>query len=166
MFNTIADALKRCTKEESAQPLWHYLNDFFTVSQVGTGECALYNEVLHHIYRQLGVPLATEKCEGLTKCLTFLGIAIDSLAMELHLPREIRPKGETTDWEAKRSCTKHNLQSITGLLQHAATVVHLSKAFTRQLYELLSITRAQHHRIRLNAEVFSNLAWWLTFLER
>ena len=31
------------------------------------------------------MPVALEKCEGSTTCLTFLGIKIDNEALELHL---------------------------------------------------------------------------------
>ena len=34
----------------------------------------------------LGIPLAPDKVEGPTTCLTFLGIKIDTVAMELPLP--------------------------------------------------------------------------------
>ena len=87
--------------------------------------------------------------------------------MELRLPKEklVRLKGEILEWNSKRSCTKRELQSITGLLQHAATVVHPGRTFIRRLYNLLSITHAHHHHIRLNVEARSDLAWWATFLE-
>ena len=35
---------------------------------------------------RLGVPLPEEKCEGLATHIIFLGIKIDSMAMELRLP--------------------------------------------------------------------------------
>ena len=51
--------------------------------------------------------MATDKCEGPTTCLTFLGIEIDTLAMELRLTQVklARLKGEITAWQGKRSCT-------------------------------------------------------------
>ena len=36
----------------------------------------------------LGVSIAQEKCEGPTTCLTFLGIEIDTQALELRLPAD------------------------------------------------------------------------------
>jgi len=72
---------------------------------------------------------------------------------------------EIVEWNSKHSCTKRELQSITNLLQHAATVVHPGRTFIRRLYDLLSTTCTQHHHIRLNLEARSDLAWWATFLE-
>lgn len=74
-------------------------------------------------------------------------------------------KVEIADWRVKRSCTKRELQSITGLLQHAATVVCPGQTFIRKLYDLLAIIRAPHHHIRLNTEARSDFTWWSLFLE-
>jgi hypothetical protein len=167
LFNALADAIEWLAKIQGASYLWHYLDDYITIGRASTGECTLNYRVLHHVCSKLGVPLAADKCEGLTTCLTFLGIAIDTAAMELRLPQAklARLKGEITAWLKKRSCTKCDLQSITGLLQHAATVVSPGRTFIQCLYNLLAITHAQHHHVRLNADTCSDLAWWSTFLE-
>lgn len=157
VFNALADALQWHVKQDGIQYLWHNLNDFITVGQAGTGECDFNNKVLHHVCKRLGVPLAADKCDGPTTHLTFLGIKIDSWAMELRLPRE-KLKGEIAGWQSKWSCTKRKLQSVTGLLQHAVTVVHQGCTFIQRLYDLLSVSRAHHHHIRLNVEACLDLA--------
>ena len=116
---------------------------------------------------RLGVPVAAEKCEGPTTCLTFLGIEIDTMVMELRLPREKlqRLVQEIGSWQEKRSCKKRELQSLTGQLQHATTVVHSGRTFIRRLYDMLAVTHSAHHHIRLNMDARSDLAWWSMFLE-
>ena len=49
---------------------------------------------------RLGVPLALEKVEGPTTCLTFLGITLDTSSMEIRLPEEklLRIRSEVSRW--------------------------------------------------------------------
>ena len=62
-------------------------------------------------------------------------------------------------WETKKVVCP--VQSLTGQLQHAATVIRPGHTFIRRLYDLLSISQAH---IWLNKEARSDLVWWFTFL--
>ncbi len=46
--------------------VWHYLNDFITIGTTGSGECAFNCQLMSHMCGRLGIPLAPDKCEGLT----------------------------------------------------------------------------------------------------
>ena len=96
-------------------------------------------DVFHHVCERLGIPLAADKCEGPSTCLTFLGIEIDTVEMELRLPAEKLQmlQQEIKSWAEKKSCTRRELQSLTGQLQHAATVVRPGRTFLKRLYDLL-----------------------------
>ena len=50
--------------------------------------CANNLTVIKDICSLLGVPLALEKIEGPTHCLTFLGITLDTQSMQAHLPED------------------------------------------------------------------------------
>ena len=50
-------------------------------------------------------------------------------------------------------------------MSHAATVIPQGRVFLRQLFTLLSLDRAPHHFIRLNAGARADLIWWQTFLQ-
>ena len=67
------------------------------------------------------------------------------------------------EWQGRKCCTKWNLQSLTGLLQHAATVVRPGRTFMRWMCDLLKSANKPGHHIRLNRGFRSNLAWWWTF---
>ena len=41
LFNALADAIERCTKNQGASQLWHYLDDFITIGRAGTGSVNL-----------------------------------------------------------------------------------------------------------------------------
>ena len=108
-----------------------------------------------------------EKLEGPTVCLIFLGIVIDTIAAELRLPQEkLRRLCQLVrEWLHKKRCTKRELLSIAGQLQHAATVVRPGRTFLRRLFDLSSTVAKLDHHIKLNAGARSDLAWWHEFLE-
>ncbi len=66
-----------------------------------------------------------------------------------------------TEWEGRRSATKHHL---IGHLSHASKVVKPGQTFMREIIRTMSIPKAGHHLTRLNAQCRADLAWWFTFL--
>ena len=68
--------------------LLHYLDDFLLIGKPHSDECAVSLELTEAVCRLLGVPLAMLKREGPSCLLVFLGILIDTMAMELRLPPE------------------------------------------------------------------------------
>lgn len=167
VFNAMADALEWIVKANGARFLWHYLDDFITVGSPGSGECGFNCSLFRHMCNRLGVPLAEEKCEGPATHIIFLGIEIDSMAMELRLPVDKlrRIQDELQRWQSKKRCTKRDLQSLLGLLQHAAAVVRPGRTFLRRLYDLVPTAKAANHHLYLNAAARSDLAWWMSFIE-
>jgi len=116
---------------------------------------------------EMGVPLALDKLEGPTHCLTFLGIEIDTQSGVLRLPADklMRLKALLAQWSSRKTCRKQQLESLIGTLQHACRVVKPGRAFLRRMIELLrtpSATRGHHH-IRLNLDFRADLQWWRTF---
>ena len=110
----------------------------------------------------LGVPLAVQKAEGPTTCLTFLGVEIDTTSWE--------PQGKLArihalafSWHEKRSCRVKDLQCLHGILQDAAKVVPAGKTFNRRVSDLLRLPRATSPNadLRLNGPFHS---WWCCFL--
>ena len=73
----------------------------------------------------LRLPVASEKLEGPTTKLTFLGIELDTEAMVRRLPLDklVNVKQTVAAWLKRkdwRSCGKHAPESLVGKLQHAA----------------------------------------------
>ena len=106
-----------------------------------------------------------KKNRGPTTCLEYLGIEIDTVALEMRLPPHKLERLWTTlqEWQGQKCCTKRDLQSLTGLLQHAATVVRPGRTFMRRMCDLLKLANKPGHHIRLNKGFRSDLAWWSTF---
>ena len=144
----------------------HYLDDFIILGPTCDSRCKRGLDVVLELCERLGVPLAMEKLEGPTTCLTFLGIEVDTEAMEVRLP-EMKLKSLTStvkEWYGRKSCTKRELLSFIGLLSHACKVVRPGRRFLRRLINLSTGTRSLNRCIRLNGECRSDIGWWYTFL--
>ena len=110
--------------------------------------------------------LAEHKTEGPATRITFLGIMIDTTAGQLSLPPEklARVQSLLTDWGDRKSCSKKELESLIGTLNHACKVIRPGRSFLRRMIDLLKRYKMAHHQIRLNREFRSDLRWWTNFI--
>lgn len=167
IFNAIADAVKCVLKQCSIDGIIHYLDDFLLIGQQSSGECAAALSTLLQVFDRLELPVAIEKLEGPTSRLTFLGIQLNSVGMEVCLPpSKLSELMELLQsWLGKRRCRRSELESLVGKLAHASTVVKPGKMFMRRMFELLAGTKRAFYHIHLGRSFQSDLQWWLTFLE-
>ena len=165
IFTALADAATWGLRSLGIRYVDHYLDDWITIGSPGSSECEENCALMTATFDRLGCPLAQDKTEGPTTCLEYLGIEIDTVALEMRLPPHKLERLRTTlqEWQGRKCCTKRDLQSLTGLLQHAATVVRPGRTFMRRMCDLLKLTSKPGHHIRLNKGFRSDLAWWSTF---
>ena len=64
------------------------MDDFIMIGPPNSDVCQRNLRTISAVCESLGVPLAIDKTEGPTSCLTYLGIEIDTEAGILRLPRE------------------------------------------------------------------------------
>ena len=83
LFTAVADAAEWIVREAGVTFVIHYLDDFLVVGPPGSEECEWVVRKVMDIFCRLGLPVAREKLEGPSQCLTFLGVEIDSQSMEL-----------------------------------------------------------------------------------
>ena len=165
-FNALADAVEWIARHRGILEVDHYLDDFIIIGPPQSKGCANNLEVLLETCWQLGVPIAVHKCQGPTTCLEFLGIEIDTIAMELRLPQDKLTRLRTLigEWCLRKACQKKDLQRLVGHLCHACKVVRPGRRFLRGMFSLLSGSRRSHHYIRLNRQFRADLEWWNVFL--
>lgn len=86
----------------------HYIDDFITMGAASLGQCATNFTLMHAACVQMGLPVEPDKNKGPTTALTFLGIELDSVAMEMRLPPEklTRLQEELVVWRARKKCKK------------------------------------------------------------
>ena len=167
IFTAIADTLEWVVKQQGVQYLYHYLDDFITCGPPGTSECQLNMHKLLGCCSQLGIPIAQDKTEGPTTCLAFLGIEVDTQAMELRLPAQklARVRHTVSEWLGRKAARRRELESLVVTLQHATKVVRPGRRFVRRLIQVMSSVKGRDHFVRLGADVRSDLMWWQHFLE-
>ena len=89
----------------------HYIDDFITMGAPGSNECAMNSATMHAACDRMGMPVEPEKDEGPATSLPFLGIKLDSVAMEIQLPLEklAHLRKELTTWKSRKACKKRDL---------------------------------------------------------
>ena len=154
--------------QQSGIPLvYHYLDDFIIIGPPHSPQCAHSLTILDKVCTVLRIPMAAHKREGPTTCLVILGIQIDTQLGELSLPADKlgRLRSLLQEWGHKRACTRKELESLIGLLNHACKVVRSGRSFLRRMIDLLHAVQPSQPFIRLNAGFRSDLAWWNTFID-
>ena len=59
----------------------------------------------------------------------------------------------------QKSCTKRELVSLVGILQHATIVIGFDRVFFHQMIELAQTVSEYHHFVHLNCAFRSDLQW-------
>ena len=167
LFLVLADALLWVMGRNGVVYAIHYLDDYLVMAPLGTDECRSTLHTCLRLCERLGVPIADHKVDGPATALTFLGIEIDTEAGALRLPQEKlhRLQGLITSWAGHKSCSKQELLSLIGQLQHACRVIRPGRTFRRRMINLSTVATELHHHIRLSADFRSDLQWWALFLE-
>ena len=133
IFTAVADALEWCIRRRGVVGVDHYLDDFVIVAPPGSSVCQAYLALLEEECKALGITLAPDKKEGPATCLTFLGIEINTVSGTLSLPENklLRMRQEIDSWLRWKTCRRRELESLVGVLQHAATVIPPGRTFVR-----------------------------------
>ena len=163
IFNNFADMLAWILK------FWgfilfliHYLDDFFLVFPPNSNECSNKLRTCKAICAELEVPLAEEKTLGHSTVITFLGIELDSVKFEAHLPvpKLVKAKSAVNKFLSLKSATKHKLLSLIGHLQHCCKVIAQARPFLRRLIHMSTIVQNLDHPIRVTRLAKDDLQWW------
>ena len=166
IFNAVADTLQWIFEQNGIRAILHYLDDFLIVGAPDSSECRRALATAISLCKVLGVPIAAHKTEGPGTVLPFLGIELDTEKLEVRLPQEKiqRLREEIEEWQQRRACTKRELLSLIGQLQHACCAVKAGRPFLRRMIDLSMKVREPHHKLRLNVGFRSDLHWWALFL--
>ena len=165
IFERFSDAIKWIlAKHCDASNVVKILDDFLFVSSLR--KCSTHLKTFQSLCQELGVPLAAHKTLGPSQTLTFVGIELDTIAMEARLPQEKLTKytHDLREFIQHDKVTLDHLQSMVGKLQFATSVIRPGRAFLRRMYDLTKRVQKPHHFLRLNREVKSDLEMWLQFL--
>ena len=167
VFSAVADALQFILCNKGVTHSLHYLDDYILVTD-SLEEAESQKQCLVSTFNDLQVPLELSKLEGPATCLQFLGIEVDTSSLQLRLPKEKLAKlqAELAKCVHRRSVTKKELQSLTGLLQFATKVIRPGRPFLHRLYAMQNIGSHPGHFIRLNQPARADLLWWHLFASK
>ena len=103
---------------------FHYLDDFITVGSPGSTQCGDLAMMIETC-SEMGIPVEETKWEGPSSCITFLGIELDMLSMELRLPcSKLNDLHKLLKvWRKRKAGLKRGFLSLIGVLSHACKVV-------------------------------------------
>ena len=110
IFTQLSQALHYiATVNYGVQHLLFLLDDFIAFDKPGAN-AQLTKDKLLYICDKLGIPLNDKKTEGPCSCLQYLGIELDTIAMEARLPKEKmdRIRALLEHFLSLKACTKNS----------------------------------------------------------
>ena len=124
-----------------------------------------YNTVAT-VLTSMGVEQNVKKSCPPSTVMVFLGVLLDSVAMELRITeerlQEIRQL--LPEWLHFKSATRRQLQSLVGKLQFVSKCVRPSRVFIARILAKLRGLKHNNHKVRLNSEFRKDIRWWLSFV--
>lgn len=102
-----------------------------------------------------------------TTCLTFLGLEIDTVKMQIRIPQnKVRELSNLLlYWVSKEKVLLSDLQAIVGKLIFFSKAMPGSRAFNRRFYNAMINFNNPCHNIRINCSMREDMETWLRFLE-
>ena len=166
IFSAVADALAWMMQQRGVSWLAHSVDDFITVGAPGTSECESNSDLMHRVCGEVAMPVEPEKDEGPASTISFLGLELDSMAMEVRLPQEKLRKLKTVrgTWRGRKACRKRDILSLIGSLTHACRAVRPGRCYVRRLIDLSTTAKKLDQFVRLNREAKADIEWWFSFV--
>ncbi len=138
IFNRITQSIRRMMQRRGYE-IVVYLDDFLIVESSFV-KCLTALNVLLALLNRLGFYIVWGKMEGPSQRITFLGVIIDSLSLQLELPAEKLSELSSLLRSAckKRHIRKRTLQQLLGKLNWAAQVIRGGRTFLWRLIDKCS----------------------------
>ena len=166
IFTDFADLVCWIINHKYFLTVIHYSDDYLLISPPDFPLAEQQKKTLLSVFQYLNIPVAEDKLIGPSTKIPYLGIDIDSVAMEISVPG---PKLEATlamlpKWQNRRTATKQELLSLIGKLHHISLVVRPGRLFLRRLIDLSCAVKDIRHHINLNVEARKDILWWSEWL--
>nr|XP_006816603.1 PREDICTED: uncharacterized protein LOC102806286 [Saccoglossus kowalevskii] len=143
--------------------VFHLLDDFLTVDPPSCDvDRTMVLLTLLTVVSLLKYPYLTTKTVGPTKCLEYLGIELDTIAMETPLPEDKlnRMLNLVVSFLARKSCTKRELPSPLGHLNFTCKLVIPGLTFISCLLEISKGVKSSNYHVTLSPESKQDLLMW------
>ena len=167
LFNRLSEAIQWIlTNNYGVRHLLHYLDDFLTAGPPASSICNRNLNSMLSLCERINAPVKSSKIEGPSTAITFLGIHLDTVAMEASITPERKEALllELNQLYWRRRCTKRELLSLIGKLSFACKVIPSGRIFLRRLIDLSTTVEKLHYHLPLSQEAKLDLKWWLEIL--
>ncbi len=145
IFHRITQAVKCMLQRRGYEAVVVFQDDFLVIGRT-YDECLRVWLDLINLLLRLGFDLNFKKLVAPTRCLTFLGLQLDTNKGEVSLPqdkfRDIKDLIST--FLQRERATKRQLQSLAGKLNFAARVVRGGRTFLRRILDCIASLRRPH----------------------
>ena len=166
LYTQITEFIVRTMNRLGVTDVYGYLDDFIVIGQSEL-ECKTSMSTLIDLLQDLGFVVAWKKVVIPSQVVTYLGIELDSVSMQLRLPqcKVVRLKSLIYDFAGKDKCTLKDLQVLGGHLSHASTVVRGGRTFSRRIINLMKFLHHSPPVVSLPDWFKDDLQWWLKFVD-
>lgn len=164
IFHRLSQAVKRIMGRRGFK-IVAYLDDFFICEQSFQRCSEAFNSLIA-LLRELGFKINWKKVVDPCQCVTFLGVDIDSISMELRLSdKKLADINRVlSEFVMRPRASKRQLQSLVGKLNWAAAVVRGGRVFLRRIINKIAVLKGQHHKARLDNDLKADILWWQSFM--
>ena len=166
LFNKYADGLEYVMKRNGVSICEHYLDDYFTCDSPNTMECAANLAIMSYTCKYLGFGIQRNKFVYPTTVMEYIGIEIDTIAMQLRITQERLDEImiQLSQWKQRSGCTKREILSLIGKLSFVSRVVRPGRTFVRRLIDLSKTAKYLHYRIHVTKAARADIRWWELYL--
>ena len=166
IFNQYTNTLEFAMWVNGISDLLHYLDDYFTAGPAGSGNCQYNINTMVEVCKEMGFAVNPSKVTAPSPVTCFLGIDIDShKGVACIDPKCLEAiTHELTSFQQAKLVMKQEILSFIGKLHFVCRVCPPGWAFLCRMIETSKKAHYLHHGIKLNAEFWDNIEWWLTYL--
>ena len=142
----------------------NYVDDFFGVGTPCDARDAY--DALYAILQRLGLTISAKKLVPPSTKAVCLGVAFDTEKGEISIPDEKMSKivEMVEEWQAKKSCSRRQLQSLLGHLLYLHKCIKPARFFVNRMLDLLR-SNYDKDRISLTQDFKHDLRWLSKFLK-
>jgi hypothetical protein len=167
VFSCIGRAIIRMMARRGFHGLVVYVDDFIIICPTEATAWYVF-WALRIVLRKLGftVNMRAHKCIAPCQIIDFLGVTLDSVAMQARLsPAKLAALADLISATLLRhSITRKELDKLNGKLNWVCKVVYGGRTFLRRLIDAQWSVKRPNHHIRLSANIRLDLEWWQQFL--
>lgn len=164
IFSTLTNFVVACMKDRGYQRTFCYLDDFILIGD-SFESCQEAQLTLIRLLGEMGFAVNWSKCTSPSTTCVYLGVEINSMKMQLSLPKRKMEKlhSELKFFENKARASKKQIQRLAGVLCHCSKVIRGARIFSRRVIDLLKGLPDRNVRLKLSDGFLHDMTWWRKF---